>query len=535
MDNNNQDGGIPEADEELSATPQNMTAIHVIDAIPTDDVPQAAPTAGIVQEDEVKVDTTDTAPLVNDFYFPAPEHIGNAKQDKPVFALLDKPWNDGNITLTLPPDTHARTNNYMAMQPNIDLGATSDGEMWVANLNIGLTSGSFMDSALGAAKRKEASFRQRIIHGDKRLEAATPRIGDDGPLLTGERGVLRVNAMLGRGSIINIPLWHSGFWLTLKCPKETQLLDMHQRITEEKIQLGRITHGLAFANYTVFTAAALVDLAMECTYETSVKDVVSGAELRSLISTLDLNMIAWGMACAIWPRGFQYTRSLLDENGQKTSTVQEKLNVGSLLWVDENSINDWQRGHMASRSTGSMTKDSIKIYREHFTRGKSKSYALNEHISMTLRVPTLEQFLTAGQNWVNETVASVNASFTQETSLAQRNKLILERGKATSLRQYVHWIEEFTFPTIDKKMVDEATIAEECSSLSSDDEIREKYYEIMREFINDSTIALIATPLADEKEKDQTSERFPWLLPLDPVSTFFTLLSQKVAQIQARP
>ncbi len=542
MTNENNGGDIPQTDEVLSATPQELSPIHIIgDPVIRNVVGPVGST--IVGEDPaVKPVEVEVAPAGaveaspgSDFNFPAPDPIGNAIQEKAVYAPLDKAWDEDGITLVLPPDTHARTSNYLDMQPNIDITKTDAGAQWMALVEAGLEAGSYVDSALGAAKRVEASYRQRITHGDKKLEAGIPRIGDDGPKLTGERGILRVNALLGRGSIIQIPLWHSGFWITFKCPKETQLQDMHQRMADEKIKFGRITHGLAFANYTVFSAAALVDLAMECTYETSVKDLTSGADLRSMISSLDLNTIAWGMACAIWPRGFQYTRSLLDESGQKTNTIQEKLNVGSLLWVDDNSIDDWQRGHMANRTSSSMTKEAVKIYREHFTRGKSKSYSLDDKISMTLRVPSLDQFLNAGQLWVNETVAGVNAAFTQETSQAQRNQMILNRGKATSLRQYVHWVESFEFPTLNKVMDDEPTIAEECSSLSGDDVIREKYYEVMREFINDSTIAIIATPLANDEEKKQTSEKFPWLLPLDPISTFFILLSQKVAQIQQRP
>lgn len=543
MDNQD-NGGIPQSDELLSSSPQIIPEAEVSPIVVIPPVGNAAPEAAPVVAPEAQpqpVATSDKTKVEGEsedeatFHFPAPEPTNNAIQEKNVFAPLDRPWDDANITLTLPPDTQARTRNYLERQPNTDITDTEQGAEWMDNVKAGLGHGSYADCMLSSAKREGAQWKQRIKHGDKSLEAASPRIGDDGPLLKGERGVLRVNALLGRGSILQIPLWHTGIWITIKCPKETSLLDMYQRIMEEKIRFGRVTHGLAFANYTVFMAEALVALAMENVYETSVKDLTSGSELRSLIKAPDLNIIAWGLACAIWPRGFQYTRSLLDENGQKTETIQEKLNVGSLLWVDDTALNDWQRAHMASRVTGSMTKENIKLYQDHFVRGKTKTVALNDVIHMNLRVPTLEQFLNAGQLWINETVAGINAAFTEEANLDQRNKLILSRGKATSLRQYVHWIDSFEFPTIEKRMEDEATISEECSALSADDDIREKYYDLMRDYINESTIAIIATPLANDREKPQALPQFPWLLPIDPISTFFTLLSQKAVQIQMRP
>jgi hypothetical protein len=349
--------------------------------------------------------------------------------------------------------------------------------------------------------------------------------------------VMQVNAMLGRGSIIQIPLWHSGFWVTIKAPTEGRLLEMWQRMAEEKIMFGRQTHGLAFANHSVYTAGALVDLVIEHIYEHTIKDVGVN-ELRDLISTLDLNILAWGMACAIWPRGYQYTRSVLDADGQEKKVIKEKLNVGYLNWTDNTSLDDYQRSHMAQRSTGSMSLIAIDTYKTHFTRGQAKTFDLSPEIVVELSVPNITQYLEMGQSWVNETVAMVTGAFTDETDLESRNRKILHHARATSMRQYRHWIKSFYFPTLGKggMTMDEAsTVTMQVDALSADDELRKKLYTLVRDYIDDSTVSIIATPMADPEEEKMELPRFTWLLQMDPISTFFTLLDQKVYQIQARP
>jgi len=520
MDNNN--GDLPEIDTSAPAQEQDNTT-PITDAANSDAAvtDESAPASD--------ADTTEEQEVV--LLEPRPE-LNNAEIDHQIFLPIES-WDDDAITLPLPPETTERVTEYTKKLPNENIGATEQGREWAEALQQGMRAGVYRDYAGGSAQRPEAQWRQQVKAEAKVLIAGRPKIGDDSPMLTGARGVMQVNAMLGRGSIVQIPLWHSGFWITIKAPKEGRLLEMWQRMAEEKIMLGRVTHGLAFANHAVFTASNLIDLVVEHIYEHTVKDV-SNTELREMISTLDVNTLAWGMACAIWPRGFQYTRSILDPKGQVLETIKEKLNVAYLHFVDTASIDDYQRNHMANRSVQSMSKIAIDTYRERFTRGKPKTYELAPNVLVTLAVPNINDYVNAGQAWVNETVAMINGAFTDEEDQDARNTKILDQARATSMRQYRHWVKAFEFPSLGKTMEDPETITMECDSLSGDDELRKRFFEVVREFISESTIAIIATPLASNVEKERTTPRFPWLLQMDPISTFFTLLDQKVYQIRQR-
>lgn len=465
--------------------------------------------------------------------------LNNAEQEFEIYVPIDSAdWDPEAVTLPLPPDTSRRTGSYINHLPNIDVTATEDGAEWAETARNGMKSGVFNDFGAGAGQRKDAEWRQKVMAGSKTLMAMRPKFQDQGPKLTGQRAVLQVQAMLSMGGLVSIPLWHSGFWITLKTPDEGRLLELHQRMAEDKILFGRVTHGLAFANHSVYTNGALIDLAMEHLYEHTVQDVTDTAMLRSMISQLDINMIAWGLACAIWPRGFQYSRSILDKAGKELRVVKEKLNVGYLQWVDLKSLDDYQRNHMALRTAGSMSLIAINTYRERAVRGKTKTFALSDAVHVELSVPSINQHLEAGQAWVNEVVAAVNGVFTEEQDLNQRNRYILARARATTMRQYRHWVSAFEFPLMGengKRMDDPETVTMQLDALSANTELRNAFFDKVREFIEDSTVSIIATPLVDDVEKERTKPRFPWLLQMDPVSTFFILLAQKVQQIQARP
>lgn len=519
------------------AAPAAVAAAPLVREEKTADVPELAAVAAAAGDPSAAADQVADEEEPEPFNFVPTSGNGNCVVEDDVYAPMPKGgWDPDAITLPLAAESLERANEYVTSLPMLDLSDTVEGSDWLSNLYGGLRHGAFNDFGTAAAKRPDATFRQAVTAGGKRLQAGRPKIKDaDGPLLQGARGVLRANALMGRGSIVQIPLWNSGFWLTLRNPSEARLLEMWHRMAEEKIKYGRLTHGLAFANHSVFTVGACMDLAFDCLYETSIKDVENISELRSMIDQRDIPTIAWGLACAIWPRGFQYARSVLDENGQELKVIKELLNVGYLQWVDTSSINDWQATHMLNRVAGTMSKQTVGMYRDHFVRGKAKSFALSDTLTVTLKAPNYDGYLKSGSTWIHNIVKMVDQAFSLENDQKTRNEHVIERGKATSVRQYAHWIESFDFPTIDKKMVDEETIAAQCDELSSDDKVREKFFEVVEAFINDSTVSIIATPIVDNSERKREKPNFPWLLPMDPVSSFFTLLDQKVMQIRQRP
>lgn len=462
----------------------------------------------------------------------------NVQQDAAVFAPLPKDYKV-TISIAVPSTTEKRTEQILNRYPNVDFTQSDNGQRWINTLQQAQVTLQYGDGFRSTVDRPDGSWRQFVPSEKGPLTVGVPKFKETGTgTWTGERAMLRIRALTGLGSIVQIPLWHSGFWITLKAPTEAAMLELNRRLTEEKIRLGRSTHGLAFANTSVFYAGWITDFVLAHIYETSLKpEVLEKKPLRELISVLDVPALAWGLACTIWPKGFAYARSVLDTKGEETKIIRELINVGKLQWTDLSSLTPWQVGHMAARHGGTMSQEVLDRYKSDFTRGTGRRVKFSDQVSIMLKVPSLEAYLLSGQKWINNIVSSVDKAFSLTPGSDQREQYIVEQGKATNMRQYGHWVESVVVQGEENENVidDLETVELTLDALSANDEFRGQYFKEVRQYIEDSTISVIAVPATEKEDEDRTTmPRFPHLLPIDALSVFFTLLVQKSLLIQDR-
>lgn len=381
-----------------------------------------------------------------------------------------------------------------------------------------------------AVEREGSQYKQFLETPKGQLGFSSPRLAErEGVKISGEKAILRVRALMGQGGLITIPLFHSGFWITIKTPSESSYIELRRRLVEDKIRLGRLTHGLVFSNVQSFTNGWLLDLIEDHLYETSLKDQTN---LRSKIKVTDLPTLFWGLACSIWPKGFQYTRAALTPEGiEAKELIAGLVNVAKLMWVDNTYFTPWQKSHMSNRQSGSVTQDSLDRYQKEFAQHSGRTIVVNDHLKIHLQVPSAEAFVASGYRWINALVNIVDATFTGETDDAgRRNVAMVEHANATLLRQYGHWISSIEVD--ESEQTDTDVLDSIVNMLAESVEVRTKFLNEVGKFIDDSTGVVIAIP--EVSPKGSGIPRFPRLIPLDVVSTFFTLLMQRVNRIMLR-
>lgn len=446
----------------------------------------------------------------------------------------NKPYTtaDGEI-LILPVDTVARQEQYEEERPNEAANQTEKDVLWFQRYEAGQYTRPSKNQFETSVNRPGSLWRQEVMsEGAGALSMARPRLASSGDsTLTGQRAVQRIRAIVGLGTLIQIPLWHSGFWITLRAPAEGEVLDLFRRTSEEKITLGRMTYGLAFANTSSFIARALVDFAMEHLHDATIK---GGISIRNYIKVHDLQAIAWGLACTIWPKGFHYTRSILGAEGQEKREAKGVLNLTKMQFVDTARLTPWQVTHMSRRVGNTMTAEMLERYQSEFELTDRK-VTLEEGLSMTLKIPTIDEYLSAGDRWVGSITEMVDRAFQQVPSDEVRDRYISHYGKTSIMRQFAHWIKDLQEDDTERPVVysDAETIDMSLADLSQIDPIRNKYFEAMHKFVDDTTISVIATPTVDATEENKLP-RYPHLVPIDAVYSFFTLLVQKNDRVQAR-
>ncbi len=510
---------------------------------------QLAPQAGAEQAPVSGLVTAAPAAAIPDDGFLDGGEVSN-QEDRPLLSFEERhpeyakaktelePWGEMSGTeflphdpvLFLPPGTLKDTQDKLNLAPNLE--PTEESERLERLLQGSFESTPPAGQFVETVRRENSDWRQFIQHEAARLGVSVPKaeaVGD-GEIITGSRAVLRVRQHVGLGTLIQVPLWHSGYWATFKAPEDEMMLELYRRLREEKTQLGRQTYGLSFANTSVYYNQWLLDFALDHIYDTTLK---SGIDLRANTSTLDIPLLIWGLACAHYPRGFQYGRAVVGEKGELVKEVRGRLHVGRCLWTDYNSLTPWQVGtHMARRASASTTVEMLERYKSEFTRGAEREVDLGKDIKVTFAVPSIADYQASGQKWVNNIVHLFNSTLTDEVDEAARNRHLLQQGKATNMRQYGHWVKKITSRTND--IVDLETIESTLNVLSADDDIRRAFFKAVQKYIDDSTISLIATPTVHPAEDKRTLPRFDHLLPLDVPNTFFTLLVQKQMRIEAR-
>lgn len=374
--------------------------------------------------------------------------------------------------------------------------------------------------------RTNAVFKQFLQTEKGRIGFSVPKFAEsDAPKVAGERAVLRVRALMGMGSLITIPLWHSGFWLTISAPSDMALLELRRRLMDDKVELGRQTHGLVFNNTQAFTTGWLLDMVMELFYDCTLKDQ-NRSKIRTMIKTPDLPILFWGLACAIWPNGYQYSRALLSEDGIKSKEIiTGKIDVAKLMWVDNSSFTTHQRAHMSNRVPGSVTDDAVARYLDDFALFKGREVEMNDSVKLNMSVPSADEYVRSGHKWVSDIITMVDRIFTNDAAdIDSRRTAIDENARVTAIRQYGHWIDGIVIDGVEHK--DRDTVDAVLNVLSEDSELRKKIFREVGRYIDDITVAVIAIPESSGKETGLP--RFPRLIPLDVGAVFFTLLMQRI-------
>lgn len=518
---------------EVNAEPSLMTTMVVANAAAQS--ASSAP-AGNTALTEVKApaDAEDSAldadeDLLEDVQGIALPTYDNFQIDKnPLQPKTDKDVETG-IEIHLRSANNAETNAAWASKPNTKVEASGPGRDWKESLERSYWTTPRSDWFTNTIARSGALFMQTIPSERGPLGVGAPTIRDDATTrLTGEKAVIHMRAVMNMGNLRRFPLWHTGIWLTVKAPSESRILELERRIADDKVELGRTTHGLAFANQSVFFAGLLVDFVIEHIHSSSLKQ--DDPDYHEIISCLDIPLMVWGIACAIWPNGFDYARAKLN----KTEVVRGKVDVTKLLATDFRSLSEWQISHMAGKHGRNMTPESLVRYREEFTRGKNKAIALTDSVTINLRTPSVAQYLASGEKWVNGVIAMVDKSFGMTANDDLRNAYITAQGKASNMRQFIHWVESIQVAGQLYDDEDSDTMELLLDTLSSEDAARKAYFKEMQSYIEEATVSLPAIPASDDDELPDANPKFKKLLPLDMFAVFFILLVQVATKIRER-
>ena len=463
-------------------------------------------------------------------------------------------------TVFIPPSAHRDAEKLINRLPSAFNYTMSERQLkWVQSLQYSFSTNSSLGDVYSDRVNENGSdFKQHVEYNGNTYRGRAPvfKRKPGSREIDGENALIQLVTHLGIGGLFRAPLWNTGMWVTFKPATESELLELNRLLHMDKIRMGRISHGLALSNHVVYSTELVFDFALQHVYNTSIRsEELPLNNLRDWISPQDINSFIWGFLCANYPSGFHYMTGCVSNPVKCNHVVEETLNVTKLQWVDNSDLTDWQKQHMSSMAANSKSLDSLKRYKEEMRRVQSRRIILHEgtkhELAITIKTPTVTEYIQQGHNWIGGIVESVNTALGYDASETDRSEYVNRVGKATTLCQYSHWIESIEYGEITEKpengeeaskniITDRNTIDETLKILSSTDSIREKIIDEIIKYINDSTISVIGVPSFDcpacgqSQDLEKVYPRHTSIIPLDVLSVFFELISQRVIRIGSR-
>ena len=447
------------------------------------------------------------------------------------------------VTIALPADTPSQVREQLLTRPLLKADeVTEEDKAFYETIQAGARLSPNYGVYQDAVEDNTRTYSQAVQGEDgASLEGFSPRVHAQSELkrkVTGEAAVMRMQTLSGLGGVFAFPLWHSGFWVSIKTPTDIDLLNLYEQTARRKTEVGRDAFGLPFSNDMTYIMEPVMELFEKCLVKVSLQSDKPTSEIINQIKLPDFQTICWGLARVIWPNGFMYSRSLLDENasGEKDRNIVALLDVGKLLWVDQNSLSDYQRRHMSSRMSKKLSEESVDLYLSQFNRPMTRRVKIHStptsDFYVTLHVPTIGEAIAAGNMWITNLQTMMQASIIEEDEV-KRAAILKEYSQATRMCQYVHWVKAIhqVLPDGEEETYDdEESIYAIMRHFSSEEDMADTFLREVISFISTSNVSIVGVTTVKEDE-EMKHDAYPRLIPVDAMLLFFFLLVQRAERI----
>lgn len=374
-----------------------------------------------------------------------------------------------------------------------------------------------------------------INYGDRDLNLRHPSITHKGEA-TGNIAIAKINSLLNIGEVTQVPLWHSGFWVTFKSPTQKALINLDIALANSQITLGRETNSLIFSNYQVIFNRIIIEFILDHITAYTIK-LPEDKQLEDYILVQDYYPLVLGLLSSMYPNGIFNTRGCINvakvtEEGAPMCDyiINSTLDPKKLLWVNRKALNKSMLEHMSNRRTTSMSPESVIEYQKSITQLLDKELELETENGIPVKIvfssPYLSEYIDKGELWVNEIIKDTEALFAEGDTPEKKNEKIMDMLSTKLLGVYNTYVKEIKIQDIVVK--DQETIEETLATIGVEEKILESFFKAVAKYITESAIAIVAIPSytcpkcginhAEGKEGP-----FKSFIPLNLVEHFFVL------------
>lgn len=453
-----------------------------------------------------------------------------------------KPHEDGDY-ISLPSDTFQAVEDVVSNAPSVEVG---DSDEWVANIQDALSTEIYNGTGYPRFAQEGGLFTNLVkneqnvkLNGSYALSLAK-----ENSAVTGERAVLSIMNYMKIGNVFVAPLWNSGFWVSVKPPTESAVIDLMHIIRSDKVRIGRATYGLSLSSTTGIVAKHVVSFIKEHIYSTSINpkefDI---SNIEKYIHLNDLDALILAIVSSMYPDGFNFNRSCVADPLTCNHVSSGIVAPDKIHYVNRRIITEQMMGHMSNRKGSNMSLKDVETYQKQLASRNSRTMVYERDgrkIEFDLKTPTLDRYIESTDMWVSEIENIADKLLSKDSDDRDRQIMINNHAKATTMRQYSHYVEAIRYGN-NNVIMDFPSITRVLNTLSSDDDLSRDFNKNITELINRSTIAATGIPTFDcpnckkpvYSRKDEDTD-YANLIPLDLLSIFFDLVRVKMGKIAQR-
>ena len=365
-----------------------------------------------------------------------------------------------------------------------------------------------------------------VISGSKAIAKALTN-----QRLEGKDAVLRMLSFIGGSGSYNNVLWKSCLWFEIDPITDTDILKLYRDLTKDTIELGRYSHGSVFSNTSVYTAERVVKFILS---KLGTHSYRGDKDLGDIIKLSDLPILINSLISTMYPHGYNYNRSCAASPKTCHATVSGSVNSSKSEWIDRSMLGEYNIKALSKSRDNACNDETLIVYNDSLICDSVRVVEVEVQsgavIKVTLKDPTFNEYITAGRLWLDNIVTQMENGL-ETDDIDERNNIISDAAKATTLRQYAHFIDKLEYGDGIESM-DTDTINDILDNLSGDKVFKEALIGEIQDFIDHTTIGIVAIPTYKCDKCGNSQSDIDELLPIDQLMLFFNLCTAKVQSIQ---
>lgn len=390
-------------------------------------------------------------------------------------------------------------------------------------------------------KEEGADWQQSLDYAGREIKAATPNMRSKGGRAQGQSAVLKVQSMIGLGSIIYAPLPHSCMYVAIKVADMSALLDLEYQLVSSKINLGRYTLGASFSSDEAARVRLCVRLVLRHAYASTL-DTTDVDTLMDAIKVTDYPILLNTMAQNLFPKGYDFFQPCVKDPRQCNHVEQGRIDLSKVTFYDRSRFTDNQLKALSSPSGKRTLEEVQKLQAEHHKNVRD-TFELNSSLRFKFKVPTLSQYVESSTGWFQSLINGIDESL--ELSTQDRNEYLRTSSHLQELCKYHHWIERISWDVEQTDLDDEGTsegwmdspddIFSTLGSISASEELKDELMGAIEKYITDVTVAIVGIPdyeCSNCGTKQTEDNNVSGIIPLNVTNVFTALVTLKLLQPQ---